>query len=159
LSGAADLYSVAVPLAILSALSLAAVGLSWFALVYAKSLVQTANQRTSELRNQMEYELRTARTNLDELAADIRDFAQQPPVTIAPGKPRPGLNLTTRTQVLRLHRRGESPEKIAKMLEIPQQEVQLLLKVHRIVLASLDLEERRPNPRSAARSAQEATQG
>jgi hypothetical protein len=35
-----------------------------------------------------------------------------------------------------MHRRGESAERIASELEIPPQEVELLIKVHRIVLGS-----------------------
>jgi hypothetical protein len=58
-------------------------------------------------------------------------------VAVIPGAPRPALNLDKRSQALRLHRRGESPPQIAAMLEIPLQELELLLKVHRIVLRSI----------------------
>jgi hypothetical protein len=51
--------------------------------------------------------------------------------------PRPGLNLNKRSQALRLHRRGDPAEQIATALELPLQEVQLLLKVQRIVLSSV----------------------
>jgi hypothetical protein len=36
-----------------------------------------------------------------------------------------------------MHRRGEAPQKIAAALEIPRQEVELLLKVHRIVMSNI----------------------
>jgi hypothetical protein len=36
-----------------------------------------------------------------------------------------------------MHRRGEGVEQIASALELPRQEVDLLLKVHRIVLSSV----------------------
>ncbi len=48
--------------------------------------------------------------------------------------PRSGINLNKRAQVLRLHRRGESVPTIAAALGIAQKEVELLLKVQRLVL-------------------------
>jgi hypothetical protein len=36
-----------------------------------------------------------------------------------------------------MHRRGDSPERIAAALDIPLQEVDLLLKVHRIVISNI----------------------
>lgn len=52
----------------------------------------------------------------------------------SPEPPRAGINLSKRAQVLRLHRRGESVPTIAAALGIPQKEVELLLKVQRLVL-------------------------
>jgi len=43
--------------------------------------------------------------------------------------PRPGMNVSRRTQVLRMHRRGERPEQISAALRIPINEVELLLKL------------------------------
>jgi hypothetical protein len=43
--------------------------------------------------------------------------------------PRPGMNISRRTQVLRMHRRGERPEQISAALRIPLNEVELLLKL------------------------------
>jgi len=43
---------------------------------------------------------------------------------------RPGMNLSRRSQALRLARRGESPEQIASRLGLPTGEVRLLLKIH-----------------------------
>jgi len=74
---------------------------------------------------------------LDELRAEIRDIERPPQIELLPMTPRPGMNLAKRTQVLRMHRLGEAPEKIATTLELPLQEVQLLLKVHRIVISSI----------------------
>jgi hypothetical protein len=44
------------------------------------------------------------------------------------------MNLSKRSQVLRMHRRGDPPDQIATSLAVPRQEVELLLKVQRIVL-------------------------
>ena len=43
---------------------------------------------------------------------------------------RPGMNLSRRSQALRLARRGESPEQIASRLGLATGEVRLLLKIH-----------------------------
>jgi hypothetical protein len=50
---------------------------------------------------------------------------------------RGSLNLSRRSQALRLHRRGESPSEIASTMGIPVQEVRLLIKVHEIVMSSV----------------------
>ena len=42
------------------------------------------------------------------------------------------LNFTRRTRALRLHRRGDRPDQIAAALDIPQNEVALLLKMQEI---------------------------
>ena len=51
--------------------------------------------------------------------------------------PRPGMNVSRRSQVLRMHKRGERPEQIAAALGLPLNEVDLLLKVSRGTLATL----------------------
>jgi hypothetical protein len=47
------------------------------------------------------------------------------------------MNVTRRSQALRLHRKGDSAERIAATLEVPRQEIDLLLKVHQLVLNNL----------------------
>jgi hypothetical protein len=44
------------------------------------------------------------------------------------------LNGTVRSKVLKMHRLGQSPERIADNLRVPQGEVDLLVKVHQIVM-------------------------
>ena len=53
---------------------------------------------------------------------------------VAPPASRSGLNLSKRTQVLRLHRNGQSSAGIAETLALPRAEVDLLIKVHQIVV-------------------------
>ncbi|HEY7392070.1 MAG TPA: hypothetical protein VH640_26365 [Bryobacteraceae bacterium] len=146
----ADLYGVAIVLAIVTTLALSALGVSWFAFVYAKSLVQAASRRSGELQSEMERTVQATKAGLEALTAEVQDLERQPAVTMAPGNPRPGLNLTNRSQALRLHRRGEPAEKIAGILAIPKQEVDLLLKVHRIVLNTMEVGERPSGLRAAA---------
>ena len=45
-----------------------------------------------------------------------------------------GLNSTVRSKVLKMHRMGHSPDNIAEILRVPRGEVELLVKVHRIVM-------------------------
>ena len=141
---AADLFNVTILLAVLCALALAAAAASLFSLVYAKALVRGANQQARNRHTELESALTAAQSSLEELGATVREMGQQPVVAASPGPIRPGLNLTVRSQVLRMHRHGENSEKIAKTLAIPRQEVDLLLKVHRIVLKSMEVNEASP---------------
>jgi len=45
-----------------------------------------------------------------------------------------GVNNTLRSKVLKMHRLGQSPDRIAGALRVPKGEVDLLVKVHRIVM-------------------------
>jgi hypothetical protein len=75
---------------------------------------------------------------LTALEGEVRDLARHaasPPGL--PASPRAAFNLEKRSHALRLHRRGEPVPQIAAALELPQQEVELLIKVHRIVLRSI----------------------
>jgi hypothetical protein len=45
-----------------------------------------------------------------------------------------GLNTTLRSKVLKMHRMGQSMDNIADSLRVPRGEVDLLVKVHRIVM-------------------------
>jgi hypothetical protein len=71
---------------------------------------------------------------LDELEERQRETEQRAE-TASPVAVRPSINLSRRSQALRLYRRGEAPEEIARTLEAPVGEVRLLLKVHRIQMA------------------------
>jgi hypothetical protein len=77
------------------------------------------------------------RAAVEALTAEVRDLQRQPAVAGIPGPLRQGFNLSKRSQALRMHRRGESPEQIASALELPFQEVKLLLKVHEIVVRNI----------------------
>jgi hypothetical protein len=53
----------------------------------------------------------------------------------APPPARRSVNLSKRSQVIRLSRRGEPIETIAATLGLPRREVELLLKVHQVSTA------------------------
>lgn len=124
------------PLAIGFALVLAAVAVSLFGWFRSEALVADANKDARMTQAKLEAEVQAVRQTLEALAVQVQE-AQQQARQMAPALPRPGLNLTRRSQALRMHRRGESTDQIAASLEIPRQEVDLLLKVHRIVIGSV----------------------
>ena len=71
-----------------------------------------------------------------QMAQDVDELlaSAAAPSTAAPGC---ALNLSRRAQALRMHRRGDSAEQIALALAVPRQEIELLLKVHQILIANL----------------------
>jgi hypothetical protein len=90
-------------------------------------------RRVLAAREEQEASLETLRRTVEGLAAQWRE----PRVAEMAMPLRPGLNLSKRSQALRLHRRGDDPQQIAERLELPVQEVELLLKVHEIVMRAL----------------------
>ena len=121
-------------LAFLTGLVLAAIVLSFIVLFHAQSSARASRARSQEIDNQMETTLRVTEAGIQALATELHEL---PGVTTGSTAPRSGFNLGKRTQALRLHRQGESAEKIATSLELPRQEVELLLKVHRIALKNI----------------------
>jgi len=82
-------------------------------------------------------EIGELRQRMEELAArQLPGPAQAEPDDCAGGRAPLGgsINLSRRSQALRLHRRGETPEQIATALMVPVGEVRLLLKVHRLAV-------------------------
>jgi hypothetical protein len=73
---------------------------------------------------------RDLRLQLAELGERLRDADERTGMLAPPVPPKSGLNLSRRSQVLRMARRGERPENIAASLSLPRREVELLLKVH-----------------------------
>lgn len=123
------------PLAVVSALGLGGLLFAFLVLDRARTLVSAAERRARATQEESEAALRSVREAIDTLAAEVRQMEQQ--TAAAPPLPRPGLNLSKRSQALRMYRRGESREQIAASLQVPVQEVDLLLKVHRIVLSNV----------------------
>ena len=125
------------PLSILCGLILCATAISLFAVNRAYCLLREMNGRGRDRHSQSDAGLQSVRDSLEALAAQLHDLQNHPPVAPTPGLPKPGLNLSKRSHALRMHRHGEGAEQIAAALDLPRQEVELLLKVHRIVLSSV----------------------
>jgi DNA-binding NarL/FixJ family response regulator len=125
------------PFAILSGVALGGIILSFSVLFYARRSIRAAEERVASGRAEWEPALTSVRQALEVLAAQVQEVRQEPPAAVTPNIPKPGLNLSKRSQALRMHRRGDSADQIAAALEIPHQEVELLIKVHRIVMSSI----------------------
>ena len=115
-------------------LLLAGVALSLFCLAGARSLVRARPATPAGLSDAV---VETLQQRLETLEQEVREICRQPPAAPGPPPPRAGLNLEKRSHALRMHRRGEGSAGIAAALDLPLQEVELLIKVHRIVLRNL----------------------
>ena len=125
------------PLSILCGLILCATAISLFAVHRAYCVLRAMDGRAGDRQSRRDAELQALRDSVDALAAQIHHLQNHPPLAPPPGLPKLGLNLSKRSNALRMHRRGEGAEQIAAALELQRQEVDLLLKVHRIVLSSV----------------------
>jgi DNA-binding NarL/FixJ family response regulator len=85
----------------------------------------------------LESALGEARLAVQQLENDLREVERQTGMLVAPAPSRSGLNLSKRTQVLRMHRTGEGSAGIAAALGLPRGEVELLIKVHSMVLEQI----------------------
>jgi hypothetical protein len=118
-------------------LTVAAIGVSLFAVWRTQILVAMADRRAQARTEEVRAAAGALQKTLDAQAEQLEDLQRQPLSAPAPFVPRAGLNLGKRTQVLRMYRNGDAPDRIAASLDVPRQEVDLLLKVHRIVIGSL----------------------
>jgi hypothetical protein len=129
--------SLLFPIALSFGLLVGSLGMSFLALARVRAVAQDAARDARAARQEQEAALAAMRQIVEDLAAQVHEIRMQPPPVPVPGTQRAALNLSKRSQALRLHRRGEEPQKIATALEIPRQELELLLKVHRIVMSNI----------------------
>ena len=95
------------------------------------------------LRSQLEEKETTWKENAESIHAEIEalkkglmEAEQRAGLLVAPKAPRSGFNISKRSLALRMSRLGEKSENIATALSLPRREVDLLLKVQKIVIAS-----------------------
>ena len=129
-----DPFPVAV--AIMCSLGLAGVALSVVAIYQTRCMTRFLERRIRARQARLEAAFEASEETVKGLATEMHQIQEQSCVT-QPAASRSGLNLSTRSQALRMHRRGGSPSQIAATLQAPVQEIELLLKVHRIVLNNL----------------------
>ena len=79
-------------------------------------------------------EIEQLHRNFAEAYGKIQDAEERAALLVPPTAPKSGLNISRRTQVIRMSRRGDRPENIAASLNLPKGEVELLLKVHRLAV-------------------------
>jgi hypothetical protein len=124
-------------LAIAAVLAVASVGVSLFAVWRSRVLALAADERVRAGLEESATATEALRKVVDDLAAQVRDIGTQAPAAALGSGPRSGLNLSKRSQVLRMHRKGDPQDQIAATLGVPLQEVELLIKVHGIVINNL----------------------
>jgi hypothetical protein len=129
--------SLLIPMALSFGLLVACLGLSLLAFLRARAAPLEAARDVRTAREEQEAALAAMRQVVDDLTAQVHDIRTQPAAAPPAVPQRAALNLSKRSQALRMHRRGETPQKIAAALEIPRQELELLLKVHRIVMSNI----------------------
>lgn len=101
-------------------------------------LVSTQSE-VCRLRRAADNSQRDLKKKIEEMQSTVAQIGQPAPERAAETTParsvtiRPSLNLTRRTQALRMRRRGESVESIAAALSTPRNEIELLLKVYEMV--------------------------
>ena len=120
--------------ALIIALALSSLLVSFYAFWRSQRLSQTAAAELETMREECGSAIEAMRKELEAVAAGVREAPRYAAAEPLPAAPRSGMNLSRRSQALRLRRKGETPQKIAEALDMPRQEVELLLKVHEIVL-------------------------
>jgi hypothetical protein len=126
--------SVTLALGALSLLTLFALMLAVAAICQARSATRAIRKLPDSVSKEWDSVVQSLRSEVDGLAGQVHDMQQTPAQAPAIAAPRSGMNLAKRSQALRLHRHGNPAAQIAATLEIPVQEVELLIKVHRIVI-------------------------
>jgi hypothetical protein len=124
-----------IPFAVLCGFVLGGVFLAFVAITRTKALARVLEERMSAQRARSDAAVDSIKQTLDSLSSQIDELHKR--AATLPAIPRAGFNLSKRSQALRMHRRGEPPEQIALALDVPLQEVDLLIKVHRIVISSI----------------------
>jgi hypothetical protein len=71
---------------------------------------------------------------IEEMRNELREAERRTAQLVPPAPPKSGLNLSRRTQVIRMFRHGDDAESIASRLGLPRNEVVLLLKVHNLAV-------------------------
>ena len=111
-------------------------------LIVVMAVLCTLSQRVRQLRSRAAKNETALQSEAGRLAAEIAELKTRLQEIEEPGQsllPAPavaasGVNNTLRSKVLKMHRLGQTPERIAGSLRLPQGEVDLLVKVHRIVM-------------------------
>lgn len=110
-----------------------AAGIAWFLVRQVKIAFDEFQARTNKRQQAFTSELGRLRGELETLRNRTEEAERHAASAAVPRHPMTGLNLSHRTQALRLIRRGEAPDKIAAILGVPQTEIELLQKVQRLL--------------------------
>jgi len=72
---------------------------------------------------------------IEEMRGGLRDVEERSEQLVPPQPTKSGLNLNKRGQVIRMYRRGDGPDHIATLLDLPKNEVDLLIKVYKLAMS------------------------
>ena len=112
----------------------AGLGLCLYLFFSLKCEIRTQEKCREEGQKALGEVIAAVRASLDEVRAEVLELREQTGMLVAPAPTKSGLNLSRRGQVLQMYRRGQPPEQIAVSLGLPLTEIELLIKVHQIVL-------------------------
>lgn len=118
--------------AILALTALAVVCLLWKT---SSRQCERVEQRLTARLAATEAAVESMRLAMQEVCKDLDQLETAGPTP--PAQAKSCMNLSRRSQALRLHRRGETPQQIATALGVPKQEIDLLIKVHQIVVSNV----------------------
>jgi hypothetical protein len=118
---------------------LAAIGATSGAVLFfiLRSRLKALERRVLEAQEAAEADVGALRQAFSKLAEDADDLMEAARIPAGTAPVRNGLNLSRRSQALRMHRRGEMPHQIAATLGVTSQEIELLLKVHQILITNV----------------------
>jgi hypothetical protein len=102
--------------------------------VTLKREIWLLNSRLAEKQQALDQAMQRVERTACEISQRLSAAEERAGVLVPPAPPSSGLNLSKRSQALRMSRRGDAPQHIAAALGVCENEVKLLLKIHRIIL-------------------------
>lgn len=115
----------------------AGLGLCLYLFFTLKCDMRTQEKRAKAAESALTAALAAIRMSLDQARTEVRDIQEQTGMLVPPSPAQSGLNISKRGQALQMYRRGQAPEQIAASLSLPVREIDLLIKVHQIVLEQI----------------------
>ena len=119
--------------AVQGGLMLLGFGLCLFLFFSLKHEIRQAEIRREETGRRVEASLQSLKAETESLRAGWQSLEDRSAACASPVVAPPDIHITRRAQALRMYRRGEQPHQIAASLALPIGEVELLLKVHRLM--------------------------
>lgn len=109
------------------------------ALVACLALFLSMKREIALVRRSLAESRDSAAVSVATLTTELSGFRQQMENTEEPVRAGQELNLTRRTQALRMQHRGESSATIASALRVPRNEIDLLLKIQKLTAVKATL--------------------